>query len=203
MTYNPHHHPVQPPIIPPRPLNESGHAELPLPPEPRRANLAWIIPAAVVVALAVFGAGWMGGSSYSDNNRTDVAAAVAAVAPPDPTGQAVSDPLPTDGGAPATGGPTLVASAIELTPKVIDKQCFGSAGCNVSIKVQMSYGGPDLSPDDTFAVTYQVTGDESGPIIGTFEVTGSQYTEQEESLSTRSSKTKISIKVTGVEKVGI
>ena len=76
-------------------------------------------------------------------------------------------------------------------------------GCNVTLQVKMGYGGPDLSEDDTWAVTYRITGDESGPIIGTIEVTGDQYDVNTEILSTRSSKTKISIKVTDVEKVGI
>jgi hypothetical protein len=108
--------------------------------------------------------------------------------------EATSEPTP---------GPTLNASKIKLTPKVTDKQCFGSAGCNVSIKVEMAYNGPDLSEDETFEVTYEVKGGEDGPIIGTFEVTGKTYSEQEESLSTRSKNTKLSIKVTDVEKVGI
>jgi len=104
---------------------------------------------------------------------------------------------------PTTGGAALSASDITLTPKVTDKQCFGSAGCSLTIKIDMSYRGADLSADDTWEVTYQVKGDESGPIIGTFEITGDQYTVNEESLSTRSSRTKVTIKVTDVEKLGI
>ena len=100
-------------------------------------------------------------------------------------------------------GPTPAASDIKLTPKIVDKQCFGSAGCSVSIMVKMAYGGPVLSEEETFAVTYEVQGGEDGPIIGTFEVTGKTYVEQEESLSTRSPKAKITVKVTDVEKVGL
>jgi hypothetical protein len=66
----------------------------------------------------------------------------------------------------------------------------------------MAYGGPALSEDDTWEVTYQVSGDEDGPIIGTFEVTGTSYEVQEESLSTRSRNTKVGVEVTDVEKVG-
>ncbi len=96
-------------------------------------------------------------------------------------------------------GPALSATDLTLTPKVTKKQCFGSAGCNVSIKVEVGYGGPALSEDDTWEVTYQVTGDESGPIVGTFELTGTKYDQDEISLSTKNSKTKISVKVTGVD----
>jgi hypothetical protein len=103
---------------------------------------------------------------------------------------------------PTTTGPVLSASDITLTPKVTEKQCFGSAGCNVSIKIDMAYRGPDLSPNETWEVTYEVKGDESGPIIGTFEITGDQYTVAEEALGTRSNKTKVTIKVTDVERLG-
>ncbi|BCY13187.1 hypothetical protein L3i22_082750 [Actinoplanes sp. L3-i22] len=85
-----------------------------------------------------------------------------------------------------------------MTPKITKKQCFGSAGCNVRIKVEVGYDGPTLSEDDTWEVTYQVIGDESGPIVGTFELTGTKYDQDEISLSTKSSTTKISVKVTDV-----
>ncbi|MEU8242250.1 hypothetical protein AB0C07_28700 [Actinoplanes missouriensis] len=98
----------------------------------------------------------------------------------------------------AEPGPTLSVSDLKLTPKVVKKQCFGSAGCNVSVKVEVGYDGPALSPDDTWEVTYEVTGDESGPIIGTFELAGERYDQNEISMSTRSSKSKIGIKVTDV-----
>ncbi|UQU62035.1 hypothetical protein COUCH_23655 [Couchioplanes caeruleus] len=132
------------------------------------------------------------------------------IAAPEPTAwqaDPAEDDIATDegeyGATEPTPGPTPAKSDIVLTPKVTEKHCFGSAGCNVDVKVKMAYGGPVLSADDTFEVTYEVTGDEDGPVIGTLEVTGDQYTSQEESLSTRSSGTKISIKVTDVEKVGI
>jgi hypothetical protein len=61
----------------------------------------------------------------------------------------------------------------------------------------------DVSEEDTWLVTYEITGDEDGPAIGTLELTGTMFTADEEDLSTRSSSTKIGIKVTDVTKVGV
>jgi hypothetical protein len=59
--------------------------------------------------------------------------------------------------------PTLGAA---LTPKTRDRQCFGSAGCNVRVKVETAYKGAPLSEDEMWEITYQLPGDESGPIVG-------------------------------------
>jgi hypothetical protein len=119
----------------------------------------------------------------------------------DPEQQATAaEPVPTET-TPAPG-PSLAATDLTLTPKVTEKQCFGSAGCNVTVKITVGYGGPTLSEDDTWEVTYQLTGDESGPIVGSFELSGAKYDQDEISLSTKSSKTKITAKATDVEVSG-
>lgn len=105
--------------------------------------------------------------------------------------------------APTTAGPTPEAANFELTPKITDKQCFGSAGCNVSFDVDVAYGGPTLDEDDTWRITYEVSGVEDGPLIGTIELTGTRYDRPSESASTRSTKSKLRIKVTDVEKLGL
>ncbi|GAB2594310.1 hypothetical protein Aab01nite_82810 [Paractinoplanes abujensis] len=87
-----------------------------------------------------------------------------------------------------TVSPTLSLADLDLTPKVVKNQCFGSAGCSVLVKVEMGYGGTPLILDETWEVTYELTGDETGPIIGTFELAGSRYDQDEIHLSTRSSK---------------
>jgi hypothetical protein len=168
----------------------------------RRFGPGLIVPAATLAALVLFGAGWLSGSAYTDGPATATSAtappAAAAVAA-DPYVPPLDVPEPTET---ETSGPILTTSNITLSLKTTDKQCFGSAGCNVSVKVEMGYDGAPLSEDETWEVTYSLTGDESGPIIGSFEVTGTQYNEQEESLTTKSSKTKVAVKVTGVEKIG-
>jgi hypothetical protein len=98
---------------------------------------------------------------------------------------------------------TPKAADIKLTAKVTSKHCFGSAGCNVEFRVKMAYSGPDLSADDTWEVTYEVTGVEDGPLLGSFDITGDTYDVNEEIAGTTSSSKKISIKVTAVDKVGL
>lgn len=88
----------------------------------------------------------------------------------------------------------------KVTVTTRKKQCFGDAGCNVTVKTVPAYVGTrDLPDTGTIEVTYELSGDESGPIVETFTVTNgsARYTE-EESLSTRSSGTKVKAKVTGV-----
>jgi hypothetical protein len=114
-----------------------------------------------------------------------------------PTTQPTATPPTT-----AAVAASLSTDALTLTPKVVKKQCFGSAGCNVSIKIEVGYDGPPLSEDDTWEVTYEVTGDESGPIIQSFELVGERYDQDEISMSTKSSKTKISAEVTDVSEAG-
>jgi hypothetical protein len=98
---------------------------------------------------------------------------------------------------------TPAASDLKLTLKTTDKQCFGSAGCNLTVKVNLGYDGPTLSDDDTWQVTYEINGVTDGPLIGSFEMTGDTYTVNEESVETKSSKSKVTVKVTSVEKVGL
>jgi hypothetical protein len=65
------------------------------------------------------------------------------------------------------------------------------------------YNGPTLSDDDTWLVTYEISGVDDGPLIGSFEMTGDEYTVNEEDVQTKSSKSKVTVKVTSVEKVGL
>lgn len=128
---------------------------------------------------------------------------------PHPTAQvpATYAPPPTvydypDEDASPAAGPILTTDNIELSLKTTEKQCFGSAGCIVKVKVEAGWDST-LSPDETWEVTYEITGDESGPIVGSFDVTGQQYDVNTENLSTKSKSTKIRIKVTSVDKLGI
>jgi citronellol/citronellal dehydrogenase len=96
---------------------------------------------------------------------------------------------------------TPKASDFEVTLKILSKECFGSAGCNISFRPSLAIGIPtsSLDPTITYDVTYTVTGDESGPMIETFAVTGDQYTQPSENqASTPSSGTVLRAKVTAV-----
>jgi hypothetical protein len=82
--------------------------------------------------------------------------------------------------------------------KVKEQQCFGSAGCSVTVTIDPQYVGPDPLPDSgTVEVTYELSGDTSGPVVGTFTVEGGQVSyDKETDLDTKSAHTKIAAKVT-------
>ncbi|MET9582047.1 hypothetical protein ABZY10_02795 [Streptomyces sp. NPDC006539] len=107
----------------------------------------------------------------------------------------VSDPT-TEG--PAYADPRPSDFTMKLTIK--RKQCFGSAGCNVDVEPDLSYEGIlPIDPDKTYEITYQINGDESGPVIETISLTnGTSMEYYPSSLSTASSRTKITGKVTDV-----
>ncbi len=186
--------PQQPPVTPGYPVQPP---QADWTPPKASSKLPWILGAVAVIAVAfavVLGLALIAEKS-GDKSPSDKSAAA------QPIANAATPEEPAATTTPAANRP--YPSQFELTPKITSKQCFGSAGCNVELEVKMAYDGAPLSEDDTWAVTYEITGDESGPIIGTIQVTGSTYDVNTESLSTKSSKTKISIKVTDVEKVGI
>jgi hypothetical protein len=173
--------------------------EDPIPIPPRGKRTPWIVAAAatfvVLLCAALIALGAARGASTTATAATSEPTATYV---PDEEVSTEAAAMPTTE---PTPGPTLKAADLELTPKVTEKQCFGSAGCNVTVQVEVGYSGPALDPDDTWEVTYEVTGDEDGPVIGTFELTGDKYDQDEVSLSTHGSKTKITIKITDVSKV--
>ena len=114
------------------------------------------------------------------------------------------DPTPAQPVAPA--GPIAAEPEppaikdFKLTPKITDKECFGSAGCNVTFRVDVAYDG--LPPDDstTWLLVYEIGGVEDGPQVGSIELTGMDLSGTEESVSTTSSKKKITLKLTSIER---
>lgn len=87
----------------------------------------------------------------------------------------------------------------KLTVKILKKECFGSAGCNITYRVQVSYEGQPLNPSETWEVTYEVRGGEDGPVINTFTVNGDQASvDERENLSTSSASSRLSVVVTDV-----
>jgi hypothetical protein len=65
-------------------------------------------------------------------------------------------------------------SEFELTAKILEKQCFGDAGCNITFRTDVAYNGPPLDPDVTYEVVYEIRGDEAGTQTNTLTVTGDQ-----------------------------
>ncbi|HEX6970398.1 MAG TPA: hypothetical protein VF174_16520 [Micromonosporaceae bacterium] len=88
-----------------------------------------------------------------------------------------------------------------LDVKILKKECFGSAGCNITYRIEVAYSGGTLDPYKTYEVTYEVKGAED-PIVNTLEVTGDMASvEQEERAGTRRSSDKLTAVVTDVSEL--
>lgn len=146
------------------------------------------IPAAVLV-LAIIGSA-MGGNKPTATPTHAGNAPSAAVKSSPPV---VNEPPPV-----VYDTPKIADFAVNV--KVTSKQCFGSAGCNVEVKTTLIKGLVTLDPAITYDLTYELTGDESGPIVDTMEMTGDQYTGGGTKLiSTPSSGTTIRARITSIE----
>lgn len=97
--------------------------------------------------------------------------------------------------------PTYVepeAEDFELTVNTLEQSCFGSAGCNVTFRVTLGYGGGPLDPDQVYELTYEVQGGED-PMIRTMEIQGDSYTHNEQDrISTPSSDAELVAVVTKI-----
>ncbi|MFI7280146.1 hypothetical protein ACIBOV_07755 [Micromonospora chersina] len=179
------------------------------PPSPtipaKRSNArAWIVGGiALVIALCCGGVGIAALSNGDDEPAADGASSAApSITTADPTSAPPTTSAPTT--APATTAPALplydtpTKSDFKLKVKILRKQCFGSAGCNVTYRIDVTYTGSGLDPAKTYEVTYQVKGAED-PIINTFEVTGdSASVPEEETASTKRSGDKLTAAVTDI-----
>lgn len=102
------------------------------------------------------------------------------------------------GGAQARWLPTAGDFAIEL--KVKEQQCFGSAGCNLTVEPKLSIVG-NIPDEGTAEITFRVSGDESGPLIETIEadLSSGMYDSSEIFMGTSSSGIVPKAKITDVE----
>jgi hypothetical protein len=96
--------------------------------------------------------------------------------------------------------PDVADFSIELDVK--SKQCFGSAGCNVTVEPELSYAydSEDLDPDATYEITYEISGGEDGEVIDTLDLTNQEDVSFSETMvSTTSSGTELTAEVTSVD----
>ncbi|WP_405614609.1 hypothetical protein OG292_17385 [Streptomyces sp. NBC_01511] len=91
-----------------------------------------------------------------------------------------------------------------LDLKTKSKQCFGSAGCNVTVEPTLSYLGLlPLDPDETYSITYEVRGGEDGAVIQTMELTNqTSLSYQPVAMSTAKSSSKFTAEVTDIAMSG-
>lgn len=150
----------------------------------------------VVVAVAAVGVG-VAACSGGSTATPEAEPSVVVVDPLDES----TDPVVDEPDEPSASG-VLTASDFVLRTKTTKRKCFGSVGCNVSLRIVPVYQGDSSELDGrTIEIVYRVSGDESGPIIGSIELDDGQYSkhEAEVSLSTRSSSVKPKASVVSVE----
>ncbi|SFN61887.1 hypothetical protein SAMN04487980_102633 [Streptomyces sp. cf124] len=92
------------------------------------------------------------------------------------------------------------ADSFMIKLRTTTRHCFGSAGCNVTVEPKLTYTGiEDLDPDAVYEITYEIRGDESGPVIETAELSDqTSLSYRPTSISTASASTKVSVKITDV-----
>jgi hypothetical protein len=194
-----------PPPLPPQaePRYEPGTIDAGSPRPTRNSRVPWVIGGvSVLVLLLSFGG--FGVLLANTNGRGKPASSAA------PTSQSTTS-APTTAAAPTTA-PASIAPAVatydnpterdfKLKVKILRKQCFGSAGCNITYRIEVTYTGAGLDPSKTYEVTYEVKGAED-PIVNTLEVTGdSASVQQEESAGTKRSTDKLTAVATSVSEL--
>lgn len=100
-----------------------------------------------------------------------------------------------------TPTPTVSTDDFRIKLKVTEQQCFGSAGCMVTVRPKLSADFDALPAEGSVEITYKVSGDESGPVIETtsLDLSTTRYDVSEIMLSTASSSVVPAAKVTDVE----
>jgi hypothetical protein len=86
-----------------------------------------------------------------------------------------------------------------LTVKTLEKECFGSAGCNITFRVVLEFVNDImLDPSKTYEITYDVKGGDE-PLTNTLKLTGENYEhDDEEFISTSKSSAKLKAVITDV-----
>jgi len=183
------------PDIPPQPVEPPAtHAPAPAAGKQRRTN-AVIIGSAAAVIAAVVATGIIVVQNTGDDSGPATAATSTAPSAVDEAAGSYEENTPD----PTYSTPTPDDFTISL--RTTDRQCFGSAGCNVTVEPKLSYIGftEDLDPNAVYEITYEIRGDQSGPVIATAELSNQTTLNFTPTLiSTPSSSTKITVKITDV-----
>ncbi|NED96425.1 hypothetical protein G1H11_14035 [Phytoactinopolyspora alkaliphila] len=171
----------------------------PEPQAPTRKPRRWPWVLAVIVALFV-GIGI--GQATGDNDNATAAETASPSTGSEPNLEPVvedepaPEPEPEPEPEPDAYEPTV--DDFELDVKTLEKQCFGSAGCNVTFRIEVAYGGEPLDPDTTYEVIYEIEGGDD-PKINTLTITGDSYrVDETERIGTPSSDSELVAIVTSV-----
>ena len=178
------------PDTPPQPQSGTFHPG-------RKPFLMGVGVGAVVTALAALGIGLTVNDSGTGKHpkaaaSTTKKAATEATDDTKETGEETGEDL---------YNPAPAPEDFTMKLKTTSKQCFGTAGCTVTVVPELSYDSPlPLDPGSTVSITYEIRGGEDGAVTETLDVTDSdQYEKSPTVLTTPSSGTKVTVKVTDVE----
>ncbi len=180
--YQQYNYPPPPPYVPPK---KKRHT----------VRTIAIVAGALIVVGGVAGALGTGGKKAAAPAHTISSA-------PSTTTAAIQPPILEQPSDTAPAYVTPKKGDFEVTLKILSKECFGSAGCNLTYRAKLSQSLPSgaLDPDVTYDLTYVVHGDESGPQTETMYITGDQYEQPSEGLAqTATSGTKLTVTVTKLE----
>ena len=205
MTYNPEgeprREPLGPPIIPPAPAYPQ-HVVQPLPPKKSRVGLIVLAAVAVIVLLA---GGIAVGTGIANRSNKPAASPTC-----DVVGVNGCTHKEGNGGGPVVLPTTAAAQVSKVKPdpagfiigiKTIKKECFGSAGCNVTFRIDPSYKGGPFTNSVTWEVVYEVKGGQD-PLTNHFTLNGSQASfDEEEFIQTKSSSAVLTADVVEVNEL--
>lgn len=179
------------PTLPPMP------SAPPPPPAPQKSRTnAVIIGAAAAVIAAVIGTGIVVVQSRDHDDSKPAAATKSSAPAAEAANDDTADADDTE--------PTYVdldADSFSIDLKTKSRQCFGSAGCTLTVEpdLTLAVDSDSVDPDAVYEITYEIRGDESGPIIETAELTNQTSLNYTPSIiSTPSAATKVSVKITDV-----
>jgi hypothetical protein len=173
--------------------------DFPPPPPKRNRTNAIITGSAAAVIAAIVATGVVVVQSRDDGSKPAAAASTSSAPGKDAVTAAAGEPDPT----PTYSEVTPDSFTIKL--KTTKRQCFGSAGCNVTVEPDLTFLGnsSDIDPDAVYEITYEIHGDESGPVIETAELsdqTSLNFTPS--MIQTASAGTKVTVEITGVTAQG-
>jgi hypothetical protein len=93
--------------------------------------------------------------------------------------------------------PTAPGFTIDL--KVTNKQCFGSAGCNITVEPHLVYAGDiNVMQGGSCRFTYDITGGSDGTVTQTLTLHGTQFNSPPAFVSTPKSSTTLKATITDV-----
>jgi hypothetical protein len=115
-------------------------------------------------------------------------------APPSSSTSSTAAPVAATTSAP-TKLPAKTDFAIGVT--ILSKKCFGTAGCNLTYRIDPSYTKTSLGKTAPAQITYQVLGGSDGPQINSFTMgsDGVASYKQEESIRTAKSADTLTVEV--------